>query len=91
MEPKNTPSGRKPDILKLLNQGDGKLCTERLQLDLTRWRGLLGHLLDRTDDIDPRIAGSLRKLQVSVENWIGVQSFQVAVSCLCGHFSECIR
>jgi len=67
-EPNNQPGGRKPDILKLLNPGDEKLFTERLQLDMTRWRGLLGHLLARTDDMDPRIAKSLRKLQASVEN-----------------------
>jgi len=63
------PSGRKPDILRFLEKDrKNKLFPERLQLDMAKWRALLGYLLDRIDDMDPRIATSLENLQASVEN-----------------------
>ncbi len=67
-KPRSQPGGRKPDILRFLDKDHRKLFSERLQLDMAKWRGLLGHLLNRTDDMDRRITKSLRKLQASVEN-----------------------
>ncbi|GEM_PF-1397802 len=67
-KPRSRPGGRKPDILRFLEKERKKLFPERLQLEMAKWRALLGYLLDRTGDMDPRIATSLEKLLASVED-----------------------
>jgi len=69
--PRSQPGGRKPDVLKLLEQGDEERFLNRLNLVMVRWHEFLELLLARTDENNSYVAEALKELRTSVK---GVKS-----------------